>query len=61
MLGIARARLSLNRAFNPSWVAQQAPMGFRRFPTLKAALHAFERYKTPDDGQAAPAEAEQPV
>jgi high affinity sulfate transporter 1 len=43
-LAIARARLSLNRAFNPRWVARRLPaMGLRRFPTLKAALHAFER------------------
>jgi high affinity sulfate transporter 1 len=45
-LGIARARHSLNRAFNPSWAAQRLPaMGFRRFPTLKTAVHAFERHK----------------
>lgn len=44
MLGIARARRSLNRAFNPSWVAQRLPaVDLRRFPTLKAAVHAFER------------------
>ena len=42
-----RARLSLNRAFNPSWVAQRlAATGLRRFPTLKAAVHAFERRAT---------------
>ena len=45
-LGVARAKLSLNRAFNPRWVAERLPaMGFRRFPTLKAAVHAFERHK----------------
>jgi high affinity sulfate transporter 1 len=62
MFGIARARLSLNRAFNPSWVAQRLPaMEFRLFPTLKAALHAFERRKTAvDDGQAARSKAEEP-
>jgi high affinity sulfate transporter 1 len=62
MFGIARAKLSLNRAFNPSWIAQRPPaMEFRRFPTLKAALHAFERHKTAvDDGQAARSKAEQP-
>jgi MFS superfamily sulfate permease-like transporter len=44
VFGIARARLSLNRAFNPSWIAQRSDaMEFRRFPTLKAAVHAFER------------------
>ena len=46
-LGIARARLSLTRAFNPSWVAQRLPAtGLRRFPTLKAAVHAFEHRET---------------
>jgi high affinity sulfate transporter 1 len=45
-LGTARARLSLNRAFNPSWVAQRQPgMQLREFPTLKAAVRAFERRK----------------
>jgi MFS superfamily sulfate permease-like transporter len=44
IFGIARTRLSLNRAFNPSWLAQRpAAMAFARFPTLKAAVHAFER------------------
>ena len=48
--GIARARLSLNRAFNRSWVAQRLPaMGTRRFPTLKAAVHAFEHRKLGPD------------
>ena len=63
VFGIARVRLSLNRAFNPSWIAQRpAAMEFRRFPTLKAALHAFERRKAEaDDGQAARAQAEQSV
>jgi MFS superfamily sulfate permease-like transporter len=46
MFGVARAKRSLNRAFNPSWAAQRLPaMGFRRFPTLKTAVHAFERHK----------------
>jgi hypothetical protein len=45
-LAIARAKHSLNRAFNPSWAARRLPaMGFRRFPTLKTAVHAFERHK----------------
>jgi MFS superfamily sulfate permease-like transporter len=44
-LGIARAKHSLARAFNPSWVAQRFPAEFRRFPTLKTAVHAFERRK----------------
>jgi hypothetical protein len=45
VFAIARARLSLNRAFNPSWVARRQPaaLEFPRFPTLKAAVHAFER------------------
>ena len=43
-LVVARARLSLNRAFNRSWVARNLPAtGLRRFPTLKAAVHGFER------------------
>ena len=47
VFAIARARLSLNRAFNPSWVAQRRPaaLEFPRFPTLKAAVRAFERRK----------------
>jgi high affinity sulfate transporter 1 len=46
MFGVARAKRSLNRAFNPSWAARRLPaMGFRRFPTLKTAVHAFERHK----------------
>jgi sulfate permease, SulP family len=44
-LGIARAKHSIARAFNPSWVAQRFPTEFRRFPTLKTAVHAFERRK----------------
>jgi MFS superfamily sulfate permease-like transporter len=45
-LAVARARLSLNRAFNPAWVAQElATAAQRRFPTLKAAVHAFKRHK----------------
>ena len=43
-LGIARAKRSLVRAFNPGWVAQHLPaLGSRRFPTLKTAVRAFER------------------
>jgi MFS superfamily sulfate permease-like transporter len=63
VFGVARVRLSLNRAFNPGWVAQRAAATrFPRFPTLKAALHAFERRKAEaDDGQAARAQAEQSV
>jgi high affinity sulfate transporter 1 len=50
MFGVARARLSLNRPFNPSWVAQRRPaMNLRRFPTLKAALRAFEKRKLDTD------------
>jgi MFS superfamily sulfate permease-like transporter len=45
-LGVARAKRSLGRAFNPSWVAQRpAATEFRLFPTLKTAVHAFERRK----------------
>ncbi len=63
MFGIARARLSLNRAFNPSWIARRTvAMKFRRFPTLKGALHAFERRKAAaDDDQPARSQSEQPV
>jgi MFS superfamily sulfate permease-like transporter len=43
-LGVARTKRSLNRAFNPTWLAQRPrASGLRRFPTLKAALRAFER------------------
>jgi SulP family sulfate permease len=50
VFGIARARLSLHRAFNPSWIAQQPDaMKFRRFPTLKSAVHAFERLNAAAD------------
>jgi high affinity sulfate transporter 1 len=52
-LAFARARLSLNRAFNPSWVAASPGMGLRRFPTLKAAVHAFERRNASADGDQA--------
>jgi MFS superfamily sulfate permease-like transporter len=63
VFGIARARLSLNRAFNPSWIARRpAAMEFPRFPTLKAAVHAFERRSAAaDDVQAARSQAERPV
>ena len=45
-LGAARARLSLNRAFNRSWVAQRPPgRQLREFPTLNAAVRAFERHQ----------------
>jgi high affinity sulfate transporter 1 len=44
-LCIARAKRSLARAFNPSWLAQRSPTEFLRFPTLKTAVHAFERRK----------------
>jgi high affinity sulfate transporter 1 len=55
MLGITRARLSLNRAFNPRWVAKRLPaMELRRFPTVKAAVHAFERRKLDDAAPASP-------
>jgi MFS superfamily sulfate permease-like transporter len=55
--GVARARLSLNRAFNPSWVAQHRPgAGVRPFPTLKAAMHAFEHRKLGTDADRAAAQ-----
>jgi MFS superfamily sulfate permease-like transporter len=62
-LGIARARRSLTRAFNPRWVAQHLPAtGLRRFPTLKAAVRAFERRNLgADEREAAPAKAEDPA
>jgi MFS superfamily sulfate permease-like transporter len=45
-LGVARAKLSLGRAFDPSWVSQRlAATELRRFPTLKAAVRAFKRHK----------------
>jgi high affinity sulfate transporter 1 len=44
-LGIARAKHSLARPFNPSWLAQRSPTELHRFPTLKTAVHAFERRK----------------
>jgi high affinity sulfate transporter 1 len=44
--GVARAKLSLGRAFDLSWVSQRlAATGLRRFPTLKAAVRAFEHHK----------------
>jgi high affinity sulfate transporter 1 len=61
-LGVARAKLSLNRAFNPSWVAERPGMGLRRFPTLKAAVQAFERHKLgADEVQAPPTKPDEPV
>jgi hypothetical protein len=48
--GVARARLSLCRAFDPGWVAQQlASKGLRRSPTLKAARNAFSKRKLDAD------------
>ena len=45
-LGVARAKLSLGRAFDPHWVSQRlAATQQRRFPTLKAAVSAFKRHK----------------
>jgi MFS superfamily sulfate permease-like transporter len=44
--GVARAKLSLGRAFDPSWLSQRlAATGLRRFPTLKAAINAFNKHK----------------
>ena len=56
-LGIARVKLSLGRAFDPSWFRQRlAATDLRRFPTLKAAVHAFKKHKLgADANQAAPA------
>jgi hypothetical protein len=45
-LGLARAKLSLGRAFDPSWVSQRlAATGLPEFPTLKAAVPAVERHR----------------
>jgi SulP family sulfate permease len=45
-LGVARAKLSLGRAFDRSWVSQRlAATGLRRFPTPKAAVNAFNKHK----------------
>jgi MFS superfamily sulfate permease-like transporter len=45
-LGVAHAKLSLGRAFDPSWVTRRlTATGLRRFPTLKAAVRAFEHHK----------------
>jgi high affinity sulfate transporter 1 len=54
--GVARAKLSLGRAFDPNWVSQRlGATGLRRFPTVKAAVRAFERHKVgPAAHQAAP-------
>jgi sulfate permease, SulP family len=53
-LGVARAKLSLGRAFDPSWVSQRlAATGLHRFPTLKAAVRAFERQKLGADADQA--------
>jgi high affinity sulfate transporter 1 len=61
-LGVARAKLSLGRAFNPSWVAERAGIGLRGFPTLKAAVRAFEQRKSgADEREMALAKAAEPV
>ena len=52
--GVARAKLSLGRAFDPSWLSQRlAATGLRRFPTLKAAVRAFEHHKLGADADQA--------
>jgi MFS superfamily sulfate permease-like transporter len=58
-LGVARAKLSLGRAFDPSWVSQRlAATGLRRFPTPKAAVNAFNKHKR---GAVADPKANEPV
>ena len=53
-LGVARAKLSLGRAFDPSWVSQRlAATGLGRFPTLKAAVNAFNKHKLAADADQA--------
>jgi len=53
-LGVARAKLSLGRAFDPDWVSQRlASRGLRRFPTLKAAINAFTKRKLGADADQA--------
>ena len=53
-LGVARAKLSLGRAFDPSWVSQRrAATGLPRFPTLKAAVSAFNKHKLEADADQA--------
>jgi sulfate permease, SulP family len=52
-LAAARVKLSLGRAFDSSWVSQRLlATGLRRFPTLKAAVRAFERHKLDADAAA---------
>ncbi len=54
VLGVARAKLSLLRAFDPSWVSQRlAATGLRRFPTLKAAVSAFQKRRPEADAEQA--------
>jgi MFS superfamily sulfate permease-like transporter len=53
-LGVARARLSLGRAFDPNWVSGRlAATGLRRFPTVKAAVSAFTKRKLTADADPA--------
>jgi sulfate permease, SulP family len=59
--GIARAKLSLGRAFDSSWVSRRlAATGLRRFPTLKAAVNAFTKRKLGADADQA-AQVSSPV
>jgi MFS superfamily sulfate permease-like transporter len=61
-LGVARARLSLARAFNPGWVSQRlAATGLRRFPTLKAGVRAFERHKLGAEAHQVESKSDEPV
>ncbi len=54
MLAVARARLSVLRAFDPSWVSQRlAAAGLRRFPTLKAAVNVFHKRRPEADAEQA--------
>jgi high affinity sulfate transporter 1 len=53
-LGVARAKLSLGRAFDPDWVSQRlAATGLHRFPTLKAAVNAFNKQELGADADQA--------
>jgi high affinity sulfate transporter 1 len=68
MLGVARAKLSLGRAFDPRWVSRRlASTELRRFPTLKAAVQAFASRnpavaeQVPQHGSLTGIEADEPI
>jgi high affinity sulfate transporter 1 len=61
-LGVARARRSLGRGFEPRWRARRlANTGMRRFATLKVAVKAFERHRRGASDRAAAASMDRPV